>query len=180
MVADTSLASRSTAGGLRKLVSRERTGAGTFADGPVADKGKSVTNRGRFDGRRAAPGIDRLYRVPDGGHWMSGTGVNSACAEQRPKNHPLRVTGVLVFVQQHHPVPLAQRAADARMIPHQGRRNLHLIGEVDHAAFPLGVGEGLNKGQDPLAILQAFDMVDQPAVQSRFAAAAPAAQCAVW
>ena len=59
--------------------------------------------------RRAAPAVDRLDRVADGGQRQV---VVDAAAEQRRQRHPLRVAGVLVLVEQHHPVAL--RAAARR------------------------------------------------------------------
>ena len=70
-----------------------------------------------------------LQPAPDKGLRDELNAMLKAGAAQR---HPLRVAGVLVFVEQHHPVALPQ------LLPHLGeprsqpRRGGHLHAEVHH------------------------------------------------
>ena len=61
--------------------------------------------------RRPAPPVDRLDGVTHGGERES---VVDAPTEQRRQRDPLGVPGVLVFVEQHHPVALPQLLPDLR------------------------------------------------------------------
>jgi len=78
---------------------------------------------------RAAPAVDRLVRVAD---------RHDGCAAEELREQPgLRDVRVLILVEQHDPVPLADALADSgvRARDLQGQR--HLVGERDVALAPL-------------------------------------------
>ena len=98
--ADTALATCRVLGGLRQLVRSSSVGAGAAVGaGEVGGEPRQV---GR---RRAAPAVDRLDRVADRGQRQP---VVDPAAEQRRQRDPLRVPGVLVLVEQHHPEAVPQ------------------------------------------------------------------------
>ncbi len=66
---------------------------------------------GQVRRRRAPPAVDRLDRITHRGERQAFV---DAGAEQRRQRHPLRMPGVLVFVEQHHPETLAQLLTDLR------------------------------------------------------------------
>ena len=122
--ADTALARYSARGGLRQLVRSSRVGAGV-----PSRAGKVGGEPRQVGGRRAAPAVDRLDRIADRGQ---GQFVVDSAAEQRRQRDALRVTGVLVFVEQHDPVPVAQLLADLRERRRQAGGRGHLHAEVHH------------------------------------------------
>ena len=63
-----------------------------------------------------------------------------AAAEECREHDALRVAGVLVLVEQHHPVAGTQRLADLRAAFGQPRGRRHLRTEVHH---PIGVHPGV-------------------------------------
>ena len=90
-------------GGLRQLVRSSRVGAGAaVGEWEVGGEPRQVR------GRRATPAVDGLDRVADRGQRQP---VVDPATEQRRQRDPLRMPGVLVLVEQHHPVAVPQRAA---------------------------------------------------------------------
>ena len=75
----------------------ERGRGGAVRTAEVGGEPRQVGRRG------AAPSVDRLDGIPDRGQ---GQFVVDSPAEQRRQRDALSVTGVLVLVEQHHPVPL--------------------------------------------------------------------------
>ncbi len=75
------------------------------------------------------------------------------------------MAGVLILIEQHDPVLVPQRHPDPRVPKCQRRSDLHLVGEIDHAALAFRVREGLHQRQNPLPVLQPLDVVGQSTVQ---------------
>jgi hypothetical protein len=88
---------------------------------------------GKVGRRGAAPAIDGLDGVADGGQRQL---IVDAAAEQRRQQDPLGVSGVLIFVEQHHPVAGAQLLTDVRHRGCQPRGVGHLGAEVHHILGP--------------------------------------------
>lgn len=80
----------------------------------------------------AAPAVDRLAGVADGGHRVPRT-----AAEQPGQQPPLGDGGVLVLVQQHHPALLAQQPPDRRVVLGEQRGVGDLVAEVEQVAAAL-------------------------------------------
>ena len=84
---------------------------------------------GQVGRRGAAPAVDGLDRVAHRGERQTVVGP---AAEQRRQRDALGVPGVLVFVEQHDPVAVAQLVADLRAARGQPRGRRHLRTEVHH------------------------------------------------
>ncbi len=84
--------------------------------------------------RGAAPAVDRLAGVADGGHRVPGAG---AAAEQAGQHEALGDRGVLVLVEQHHPVLLAQQPADLGALLGEPGGGGDLVAEVEQAELLL-------------------------------------------
>jgi len=84
-------------------------------------------------GARAPPAIDRLVGVSHRHHRQAG--------EQFGEQQGLHHTRVLVFVEQHHPVLLAEFVADARHVTHDREREGDLVGVFDETPSRLRLVE---------------------------------------
>ena len=80
-------------------------------------------------GSCSAPPVDRLVRIPDGGHWKPAARRGIGAAEQCAQQDCLRRRGVLVLIEQDHPEPLSERGADHGEGPRQFHGLGLLIGE---------------------------------------------------
>ena len=78
---------------------------------------------------RAAPAVDRLVRVADRHH--------ARVTEELREQVALHDGRVLVFVEEHDPVPVPQLSCNARMPAHDVERPRDLVGEVQHTQPPL-------------------------------------------
>jgi hypothetical protein len=67
--------------------------------------------------------------------------------EQRPQQHHLRVAGVLVLVEQHHPEPVAFDRADRRVVAGHDGRPRELVAEVHRLQIPLAPFVGPHQRQ---------------------------------
>ena len=89
----------------------------------VRARGEGVGETAEIAGARAAPAVDRLMRIADGHH--------AGAREERGEQVGLRHRGVLVLVEEHHAVSIAQ------LVGHRGVTRDHLegagdlVGEVD-------------------------------------------------
>lgn len=94
----------------------------------------------------AAPAVDRLAGVADGGDGVTGA-AGGAVAEKGGEEQPLGDGGVLVLVQQHHPELLAQQGADLGTGEGEPGGEGDLVAEVDEVPAALGVPVPLGEGQ---------------------------------
>ena len=105
---------------LRQLVARaNRASAGVEPSGELLEVRRA----------RPAPAVDRLVGVPDRHHRVPG--------EQLGEQVGLHDRGVLILVEQHDPVPLAQLLADPRLAAGGAQRERDLVGVLDDAAAHL-------------------------------------------
>ncbi len=115
---------------------RRHPGLATVAvlpdDGEVLGEGLEVAGRG------AAPTVDGLVRVADGGDAV-------ALPEQRAQQHQLGVARVLVLVEQHDPEPGALAGRDLRRGARQPGRERDLVAEVENAELALALGVPLHQ-----------------------------------
>lgn len=81
----------------------------------------------------AAPAVDRLAGVADGGHRVA-----RAAAEQARQEDALGHGGVLVLVEQDHSELVAQDAADLGACAGERRGEGDLVAEVEEVAFAFG------------------------------------------
>lgn len=81
----------------------------------------------------AAPAVDRLAGVADGGHRVA-----RAAAEQARQEDALGHGGVLVLVEQDHSELVAQDAADLGARTGEGRGEGNLVAEVEEVALAFG------------------------------------------
>ena len=85
---------------------------------------------GQIGGRCAAPTVDRLDRITHRGDRDRRRRTFCATAEQRGQQDSLRMSGVLVLVEQHRPHRRPFGVGDLRMSGHQPRRHRHLRPEI--------------------------------------------------
>lgn len=86
----------------------------------------------------AAPAVDRLAGVADGGDGVPGPALGAA-AEEGGEQQPLGDGGVLVLVEQHHPEFVAQDRADLGAGERQLGGERDLVAEVEEVAALLGL-----------------------------------------
>lgn len=86
----------------------------------------------------AAPAVDRLAGVSDGGDGVPGPALGAA-AEEGGEQQPLGDGGVLVLVEQHHPEFVAQDRADLGAGERQLGGERDLVAEVEEVAALLGL-----------------------------------------
>lgn len=87
----------------------------------------------------AAPAVDRLAGVTDGGDCVPGGGAVGAAAEEGGEQQPLGDGGVLVLVEQDHPIFVAQDRADLGAGEGELGGERDLVAEVEEVAAALGV-----------------------------------------
>src|SRR5690606_24472569 len=116
----------------------ETRGQRVESGGMTVFAGELAPERGKRAGAGPSPAVDRLARIADGGDGVSAT-------EQRAQQNQLGVTGVLVLVEQDHPVALALGGADLREARGQPGGQLGLIGEVECLVPPLEGSELLDQ-----------------------------------
>jgi hypothetical protein len=88
-------------------------------------------------GGRAAPAVDGLVRISDGGDGEAHRRGADASGEQLPQQARLGRGGVLVFVEEHDGEPLAQLLTHLRHERHEPHGLAQLVGELDDAEAPL-------------------------------------------
>ena len=102
---------------------------------PLASHGKVGDETAQVAGAGAAPAVDRLAGIADGGDRMPA-------AEQRLQQHQLGVAGVLVLVEKHYLEPGALDRTDLGMAAGDPCRQGDLVTVVDHFAGSLGARVG--------------------------------------
>ena len=132
------------------------------------DPGEVGGEAGQVRSRGAAPTVDRLHRVT---HRGDGEPAIDRAAEQRRQQHPLRVPGVLVLVEQDEPEALPLRDAHFGVLLGESRSQRHLRTEIEHAATAHGLGQSVHERQQLDALL--LDVED---VGERLRGAAPLAR----
>ena len=136
-IAETALATASTASSLRQLVARVSRSAP-----PSGKAGEGAVEA--LDGARggAAPAVDGLPRIPDRQHRVTGV-----AAEERLEHAQLADAGVLVLVEQDDLPARPFPAADLGRGDRDPRRVGDLVGVVDGPGRPLARLERLDQRQ---------------------------------
>ena len=124
-------------------------------------------------GRGTPPAVDGLDRVTHGGQRQPA--VDAATEEGRQRD-PLGMPGVLVFVEQHHPVAGTEFLTDLRAPHGQTRGRGHLGAEVHHLGLPHPGVQGVDEWDQRRAIGLGVEHVQQPPVGSVAALAGPRRQ----
>ena len=106
---------------------------GTILAGEVGGEPRQVGGRG------AAPAVDRLNRITHRGQRQA---VIATATEQCRQRDALGVAGVLIFVEQHHPVARPQLLTNLRVARGQPGGRRHLRTEVHHL---LGAHPGVQR-----------------------------------
>ena len=88
--------------------------------------------------RGAAPSVDGLAWIADGGHRVAAT-------EEAGEQPALGDRGVLVFVEEYHAIAIAFGPADLRPPLRKRGCEGHLVGEIDDASLPLLVPVGVDE-----------------------------------
>lgn len=86
----------------------------------------------------AAPAVDGLARVADGGHRVAGGALSGALAEEAGEQQPLGDGGVLVLVEEDDPELVAEDLADLGPGGGQLGGAGDLVAEVEQVAGALG------------------------------------------
>ena len=124
-------------------------------------------------GRGAAPAVDGLDRVPNGGQRQAAV---ESPAEQLRQGDALGVTGVLILVEQHHAVAAAKLLADLRAGPGQPGRGGHLATEVHDLGLPHPGMQGVDQRHQRGAFGLCLQQVQQPPVGTGAPLARPGRQ----
>ena len=109
---------------------------------------------------RPAPLVDGLAGIAHGRDRV-------ALGEHLLQEHSLRGRGVLVFVEKHEAIALAEFVADVGCHADNGEREAHLVGEVDAVLSELGFAELLNEAAQRCAQARRGEHVPADRLQTR-------------
>ncbi len=110
---------------------RQHRGGTSVGQGEVLGEREDVARRG------PAPPVDRLERVPHSSHGVAHPPAGVRPREQASQQQRLGGGGVLVLIEQHDLVLLAQLLRDRPDARRDARRSGHLVGELDVAGLAL-------------------------------------------